>query len=68
MLQKHPQLEQIFAAIEKFKKNCKLQIKCASCNNVIEVKEEKSEGILETICSCGKGKYRMRWGQSKVKK
>lgn len=66
LLQKYPQLEQIFAAIEEFKKTGSSQIRCINCSDIVEVKENKIEGILEANCPCGKSKYRMRWDPDKV--
>lgn len=64
LLKTHPQLRNIYDAIDEFKKSSNLPIKCPKCNSIIIVTEDREKGVLETSCSCGKCRYRMRWSPS----
>ena len=66
ILKKYPQLVESSLAIKEYKKTGKQIVKCSSCNSIIEIKENKKEGFLETNCVCGRGKTRSRWDPSKV--
>lgn len=61
MLDKNPQLEQIFAAIEEFRESGNSTVLCPKCDGVVKVVEDRQIGYLETICDCGYCKYRMSW-------
>ena len=61
MLEKTPQLEQIFAAIEEFRENGKSTVLCPKCDSAVTVVEDRKVGYLETTCQCGYCKYRMSW-------
>ena len=66
ILKKYPQFEEIFAAIEQFKKTREEKIICPSCKTTIVINENKEEGYLETNCKCGRNKFRMRWNPDKI--
>ncbi len=65
VLNRYPQLQNIFESIELFKKSGKQEVKCQSCGNTIEMRKNKKDESLETNCTCGKSKYRMRWDTNK---
>lgn len=68
IFKKYPQLEESSLAIKEYKKTGNQTIKCSSCSSVIEIKESKKEGFLETNCDCGKNKTRLRWDPDKAQK
>jgi hypothetical protein len=61
MLNKYPQLEYIFEAISEFKNTGSVQTECPRCNAIINVYRDERIGVLETNCTCGYCKYRMKW-------
>ncbi len=66
ILKKYPQLTESSLAIKEYKKTGKQTVKCSSCGSVIEIKENKKIGFLETNCACGRNKTRSRWDPTKV--
>jgi len=66
VLNKHPEMVQIFDAIKQFKADEKVTVACPSCNEPLSVYQDENLGFLNVNCPCGKCSYRSKWGPKEV--
>ena len=57
LLNKYPQLEIVFEALEQFRNGEDVTVTCPKCGKV-DVNEVKVTGVIEVNCECGYLKYR----------
>jgi hypothetical protein len=66
VLEKHPEMVEVFEAIRLFKSGKKITTSCRYCDELLTVDELPNVGVLNVSCSCGKTSYRSKWDTKKV--
>ncbi|VAW60604.1 hypothetical protein MNBD_GAMMA10-1653 [hydrothermal vent metagenome] len=66
ILEKHPEMVQVFEAIKQYKKNGKITVKCIYCDKPLSIYADETLGFLNVNCQCGKSSYRSKWNPNKT--
>jgi hypothetical protein len=66
VLEKHPEIIEVFEAIRSFKSGKEITTCCRYCGELLTISELAEVGVLNVSCPCGKTSYRSKWDPKKV--
>ena len=66
VLEKHPEVVEVFEAIRLFKSGKEVTTRCRYCGELLTINELPDVGVLNVNCPCGKTSYRSKWDPKKV--